>query len=198
MDFKTASQLGSILSREYAENFFKLLVIYQNISASEAASRLNIHISTAQDFLEGLYSHGIVQKKEVFEKKRPYYRYSLKKKSMTITINFASLYDKQSDLDRLGWQIREKKNSGAVFKTFSKTNYISMVHFFTGTGRFRIEKKISLTKNQGIFLHHLPFPTEPFLSVSNIIKKAKIDESNFPEILDIVNTLFDNQIIEKV
>lgn len=198
MDFKTASQLGSILSREYAENFFKLLVIYQNISASEAASRLNIHISTAQDFLEGLYSHGIVQKKEVFEKKRPYYRYSLKKKSMTITINFASLYDKQSDLDRLGWQIREKKNSGAVFKTFSKTNYISMVHFFTGKGRSRIEKKISLTKNQGIFLHHLPFPTEPFLSVSNIIKKAKIDESNFPEILDIVNTLFDNQIIEKV
>jgi len=171
MDFKTASHLASFLTRDYAENLFKLLVIYQNISASEAASRLNIHISTAQDFLEGLFSHDIVQKKEVFEKKRPYFRYSLKKKSVTITINFASLYDKQSYLDRLGWQIREKKNSGAVFKTFSKTNYISMVHFFRGEGRSRIEKRISLTKNQGKFLHHLPFPTEPFLSVSNIVKK---------------------------
>ena len=198
MDFKTASQLSSIISRDYAENFFKLLVIYQNISASEAASKLDIHISTAQDFLEGLYSHGIVIKKEVFEKKRPYFRYSLKKKSVTISIDFAALYDKQDYLDRLKWKIREKKNSGAIFKTFSKTDFVSMVHFFRGTGRTRIEKKISLTKNQGIFLHHLPFPTEPFLSVANIIKKAKIGESRIPEILDIVNILFDNQIIEKV
>lgn len=198
MDFKTASQLGSIISREYAENLFKLLVMYKNISASEAASRLDIHISTAQDFLEGLYSHGILQRKEVIEKKRPYFRYSLKKKSMTITIDFASLYDKQSYLERLRWQIREKKNSGAIFKTFGKTDFVSNVHFFRGKGRTKNEKKISLTTNQGMFLHHLPFPTEPFLSVSDIIKKAKIDESNIPEILDIVNTLIENQIIEKV
>jgi len=37
MDFKTASQLGSIISKDYAEDFFKLLVVYQDISASEAA-----------------------------------------------------------------------------------------------------------------------------------------------------------------
>jgi len=65
MDYKTASQLGSLISKDYAENFFKLLVIYQDISASEAASRLNLHISTAQDFLEGLNSQGIVSKKRI-------------------------------------------------------------------------------------------------------------------------------------
>ena len=43
----------------------------------------------------------------------------------------------------------------------------------------------------------VPFPAEPFLSVAGIIKKAKIDESNTPEILDIVDTLLDHKIIEK-
>ena len=56
MDFKTAAALGALLSKDYAENFFKLLVNYQDISASEAASRLNLHIRTAQDFLESLHA----------------------------------------------------------------------------------------------------------------------------------------------
>ena len=197
MDFKTASQLGSLISKDYAENFFKLLVIYQDISASEAASRLNLHISTAQDFLEGLNSQGIVAKKEVLEKKRPYFRYSLKKETLTITIDFVALYNKQAHQDRLKWPIREKKNSGAIFKKFSKSDYISAVHFFTGKGRTRIEKKINLTRNQGNFLLYLPFPTEPFLSVADIIKKAKIKESNVPEVLDIIAALLKHKIIEK-
>ena len=197
MDFKTASLLGSLISKDYAENFFRLLVIYKDISASEAASRLNLHISTAQDFLEGLYSLGIVTKKEAVEKKRPYFRYALKKKSVTMTIDFTALYDKQAYQDRLKWRIREKKNSGALFKTFSKSDFISAVHFFSGKGRSRIERKISLTQNQGKFLHNLPFPTEPFSSVADIIEKAKIEESSIPEILDIVDTLLDHGIIEK-
>ena len=197
MDFKTASQLGSLISKDYAENFFKLLVIYQDISASEAASRLNLHISTAQDFLEGLNSQGIVSKKEVFEKKRPYFRYSLKKETLTIKIDFVALYNKQDHQDRLKWKIREKKNSGAIFKKFSRSDYISAVHFFTGKGRTRSEKKINLTRNQGNFLLHLPFPTEPFLSVADIIKKAKIEESNIPEVLDIIDALLNHKIIEK-
>jgi predicted transcriptional regulator len=197
MDFKTASQLGSIISRDYAENFFKLLVIYQDISASEAASRLNLHISTAQDFLEGLHSKGIVSKKGVKDKKRPYFRYSLKKKAVTITVDFTILYDKLDHQNKLKWRIREKKNSGVLFKTFSKSDYISSVHLFTGAGRTRTEKKINLTRNQGNFLYYLPFPTEPFLSVADIIKKAKIEESSIPEVLDIIDTLLDQKIIEK-
>jgi len=197
MDFKTAAQLGSIISKDYAEDFFRLLVVYQDISASEAASRLNLHISTAQDFLEGLTTQGIVSKKEAVEKKRPYFRFSLKKRSLTITVDFATLYDKQAYQDRLKWHIREKKNSGAVFKAFSKTDSISSVHFYTGKGRIRAERRISLTRNQGNFLHFLPFPTEPYLSVADIIKKAKIDEAGVPEILDIIDTLLEQRIIEK-
>ncbi len=62
MDFKTAAQLGTYLSKDYAREFFRLLVSYQDISASEAASRLGLHIKTAQDFLEGLTGIGILRR----------------------------------------------------------------------------------------------------------------------------------------
>ncbi len=54
MDFGAARKLGACLSRDYAEGMFRLLVNYQDISASEAASRLGLHIRTAQDFLDTL------------------------------------------------------------------------------------------------------------------------------------------------
>ena len=78
MDFQTAALISTYLSKDYAEDFFRLLVNYQDISASEAASRLSIHIRTAQDFLDGLANLGIVEKTEVHEKKRPYFRYNLR------------------------------------------------------------------------------------------------------------------------
>ena len=197
MDFKKTSQLGSIIAKEYAGNFLKLLVIYKDISASEAASRLNLHISTAQDFLEGLYVQDIVTKREVFEKKRPYFRYTLKKKKVTLSINLETLYDKQAHQEKMKWRIREKKDSGVIFKTFSRSSFISSIHFFTGEGRSRTEKKITLTKKQGQFLFYLPFPTEPRLSTADIIKKAGIEESAIPEVLDIIDDLLKHNIIEK-
>ena len=197
MDFKTASRLGSLISKEYAADFLKLLVIYKDISASEAASRLNLHTKTAQDFLEGLYSQDIVFKEEVFEKKRPYFRYSLKKKKLTIDVDLATLYDTQDNQYKFQWAIREKKNSGAIFKTSAKSDHISAVHFFVGQGRKAEERRLNLTKNQGKFLFHLPFPTEPFKRVAEIIAKAKIDESFVPEILDILEVLDQYKIIER-
>ena len=81
-EFCNISRLCRLIAKDYAELFFKLLVTYTDISASEAASRLNIHIKTAQDFLEGLEGFGICTKKEVVERKRPYFRYTLKQKQL--------------------------------------------------------------------------------------------------------------------
>ena len=52
------------MAKDYAEAFLTLLVIYRDVSASEAAARLNIHIKTAQDFLVGLEEAGILEKRE--------------------------------------------------------------------------------------------------------------------------------------
>ena len=194
MDFKTAAQLSSYLSKDYAEDFFALLVNYQDISASEAASRLGLHIRTAQDFLEGLTGLDILQKKEVYEKKRPYYRYSLKTNQISIEIDLSQIHNNRSpeDLDRL---IHEKANAGANFSLARGGEYISHVSLWTGEGRDRKERKINLTRPQGTFLFHLPFPNAEFLSIGEIMRKADIDETYIPEILDIVDLLVNYEVI---
>ena len=196
-EFCNISRLCRLIAKDYAESFFKLLVIYTDISASEAASRLNIHIKTAQDFLEGLEGFGICSKREVVERKRPYFRYTLKQGELNIYFNLCNLVESQKASDSIKWKIRERKNSRAVFKTTREGNRISAVHFFIGDGRSRVERKLNLTDHQGLFLYNLPFPTEPFSSFEDIIAKAKINKSVIAEVLDIVEVLVEHGIIEK-
>ena len=195
MDFKAAAKLGSYISKHYAEDFFELLVTYQDISASEAASRLNLHIRTAQDFLEAMASLDILTKEEVHEKKRPYFRYSLKKHRITMDIDLTEIQRKQPE-GELTKKIREKKNSGARFSTARSNNSISHIAIWTGDGRERRERKINLTMAQGVFLYHLPFPNAEYLSISEIMRKAKVDATFSPEILDIVELLEKHGVIE--
>jgi predicted transcriptional regulator len=195
MDFKTAARISTYLAKDYAEDFFELLVNYQDISASEAASRLGLHIRTAQDFLEGLAELDILHKEEVYEKKRPYYRYSLKAQRISIEVDLTKIQKEQTPED-LNRQIREKANTGANFSLARGGEYISHVSFWTGEGRDRKEHKISLTTPQGKFLYHLPFPNAEFLSVADLMRKANVDESYAPEILDIVDLLVKHEILE--
>jgi predicted transcriptional regulator len=195
MDFKTASILGSLLSKDYAEEFLRLLATYKDISASEAASRLGIHIKTAQDFLDGLHSLGVTSKTEVYESKRPYYRYSLKKNRIVLELDLEALTEVGGA--SLEDKIRERKESGAIFKASARGDFISVIHYFSGSGRDRSERRLNLTKNQGKFLFHLPFPTEPRAAVRDLIHKAGIEESYTAEILDMVDLLVRLSIIER-
>jgi predicted transcriptional regulator len=198
MDFREASRISAILARDYAEDFFKLLVIYKDISASEAASRLELHIKTAQDFLEELNALGVVDKKEVYEKKRPYFRYTLRKRELAIEIDLAKLYNSSSEDSRLKQRIREKANSGVVFNTSGNSDFISSVAVFTGSGRRRKERRINLTGAQGKFLYHLPFPTADHMSIDEIMKKAGVDRTYLPELLDIIDVLETYGVIERL
>ena len=194
--YETAQHLAALIAKDYSREFFTLLVLYRDISASEAAARLGLHIKTAQDFLEGLEKAGIVQKREALEKKRPYYRYSLKEKTIRIQLNLDGLSDPENLSTRLTWEIRERKNSGALFKE-GRGERISAVHVFQGKGRGRTERRFGLTESQGRFLFHLPFPTEPPQRVDDIFKKTGLDGGYLPEVLDIVDVLMDFRIIEK-
>ncbi len=196
MDFEKLSRLGSLLSKDYSREFLRLLAAYRDISASEAASRLELHIKTAQDFLEGLLSLGIVSKREVHESKRPYFRYSLERGTISIELDLASLRDEGLNLS-LDHRFREERGSGAVFKPSARGNLISSVTYFTGGGRNKKEKTLSLTGPQGSFLYHLPFPTEAPVSAAEIMRRAGIDESCAPEILDLLDLLERNGIVER-
>jgi hypothetical protein len=199
VDFKEAAKLGSCLSKDYAEDLFRLLATYESISASEAASRVNIHIKTTQDFLEDLYSLKILDREEVYEGKRPYFRYRLKVKKLSVEIDLESFSRDEPVTDsRLKLKIREKKNTGVRFTTSRSNDYISNVAIWVGEGRNRTERKINLSMPQGKFLFHLPFPTADFLMIKDIMKKAGIEDANTPEIIDIVNVMIEFGVIENL
>ena len=197
MDFKQAAILGSYISKDYAEDLFRLLATYTSISASEAASRLNLHIKTVQDFLEAMAGLGILEKEEVFEKKRPYFRYILKVKEISMELDLSLLFPEEQQLEEPSLRIRERKNAGVRFTTARNNQYISSVAIWQGKGRERTERRINLSIPQGKFLFHLPFPSAECLSIHEIMKKAVVDDAHASEILDIVDALIDFKVIEK-
>src|SRR5574340_473617 len=165
MDFRTAAKYASMLSKDYAEDIFSLLANYQAISASEVAARLNLHIKTAQDFLEALEELGIAGKEEVYEKKRTYYRYSLKETRILIDIDLMQV-KQEPRRNSLVQRIREKERAGARFAVARNETYITSVTIWSGQGRERSERRIKLTMPQGKFLFHLPFPGAEPLAVA--------------------------------
>jgi len=199
MDFEKVRRLAVLLSKSFAQGILKLLVNYQDISASEAATRLDLHIKTAQDFLEELAALGLCQKKEVYEKKRPYYRYKLKKYRFSIEVDLSVLADSYSKTDKkLLVKIIERKNSQAVFTLGRSGDYISSIIVFIGKGRKKKERRINLTQAQGKFLFYLPFPTAKPMAVKEIIEKSGISQDHLSEILDLIKVLQDFQVIEDI
>src|SRR4030042_3954731 len=138
MDFHTAAKYASLLSKDYAKNIFKLLVNYHAISASEVATRLNLHIKTAQDFLEALAQLDVLSKEEALEKKRPYYRYTLEQTRLVIDIDLMQVKQEPSQKN-LTLRVREKENAGARFSVARSDDYITNVAIWTGIGREREE-----------------------------------------------------------
>jgi predicted transcriptional regulator len=195
MDFKTAAKYASLLSKDYAEDIFDLLVNYRAISASEVAARLNLHIKTAQDFLEALAGLSILAKEEVLEKKRPYYRYVLEETHILIDIDLMQVKHEPSH-NSLSELIREKENAGARFSMARNGDHITSVTIWSGEGRQREERKIKLTTPQGKFLYHLPFPKAKPLAIGEIMQKAEVDDALAPEILDLVQLLEKYDVIE--
>lgn len=196
MDFKEAALLGSYLSKDYAEDLFRLLATYSSISASEAASRLNLHIKTVQDFMEAMFELGFLQREEVYEGKRPYFRYTLSSNRILMDLDLAPLFPQPAADDRTQLRIRERKNAGARFITARNNQYISGVTIWMGQGRERTERRLNLSIPQGRFLFHLPFPTADFEKVEDIMKKAEVEPVHSSEVLDIVKALIDFGVVE--
>jgi len=184
------------MAKDHAEEMLKLLVSYHDISASEAAMRIGIHIKTAQDFLENLTEAGFLIAQTVFEKKRPYSRYALPSPILSIELDLRSLLDQSNQIIRMENFIRENRDAQVHF-TFARNHQaISTVTLWRGKGRHRDEKKLSLTLPQGRFLYHLPFPTAPHEPVSKIMMLAEIGPEYQSEIMDLLGLMTTYHAIE--
>lgn len=197
MDYTTAAQLSAHLSKDYSADFFKLLVNYQDISASEAASRLSLHIRTAQDFLDGLTALGIVNKTEVHEKKRPYFRYNLTSTKIKLEVDLSE-FAKENPGEGLTRLVREMKDVGANFTIARSGDCFSSVTIWEGDRRERKVNNISLTTPQGKFLFHLPFPQARPLTIADVMENAGVEPDYSTEIQDIVDELARLGVIEIV
>ena len=141
-------------------------------------------------------SLNILSKKEVFEKKRPYYRYALKTRYIDMRIDLNPLYDVRQEEAKPSQKIRERSNAGVRFSTSRDGQYISNVAMWIGTGRDRKERKINMSIPQGKFLFHLPFPSAEFMSVDEIMNKAGVERMHQSEVHDIVKVLIEYNVIE--
>jgi len=197
MDFRQAALLGSYISKDYAEDLLRLLATYASISASEAASRLNLHIKTVQDFMEAMFELGFLDREEVYEKKRPYFRYRLKVNRIMMDLDLVPLLPAENPGTGLLARIREKKNAGARFTTSRDNTYISSIAIWTGQGRNRTERRINLSIPQGRFLYHLPFPGAEPMPVGDIMQKAGVEAVHTSEILDVICALKEFGVIEE-
>jgi len=197
MNFESAAIFGHYISKEYAKDIFRLLQTYHNVSASEAASRLNLHVKTVQDFLEAMASLNIVKKEEVYEKKRPYFRYSLTEEKISLEIDLGLLKSDVSHKERLSVKVREKQNAKVRFITARYGQFISSVVVWIGEGRDGKERKINLTEPQGRFMFNLPFPSARPKTIGGIMENAGIEAIHECEIFDIVNLLTDLKVIER-
>jgi len=198
-DFEKIAALGSILSKKYATSLFRLLRDYKSISASEASSRLDLHIQTVQEFLESTTLLGITGKEEVFERKRPYFRYTIQNPSITYNFDLDELvgFDRQNP-QTSEIRIRENRNAKSHFTTARNGKFFSSVSIISGSGRESEQRKINLTQSQGLFLFHLPFPDALPDSIEGIMAKAKIETEYRSEIDNLVNELIELRVIERV
>lgn len=196
MTFEEAARFGTYISKNFARDIFRLLNNYRDISASEAASRLGLHIQTVQDFLEAMTEMGILSRKETYERKRPYFRYSLEKKKILFELDLDQELESHDEVRLEKARIRERKNSGVRFSLARNGQYFSNLTIWTGKGRERGEKKINLTIAQGKFLYNLPFPDAEHLSIDEIRIKAGIESENMSEIIDLAEELITFKVIE--
>ena len=196
MEFDKIRLVSGYLAKDYSKDLLRLLYLYKDVSASEAASRLGLHIRTVQEFFDAFANSGFLTKTEVFESKRPYFRYSRKSDKLKMEINLKTLAEEEEGKNEKELWLKEKKNAAARFTTSRNKLYFSSVAIWIGEGRESSEKKINLTNAQGKFLFHLPFPDAEYMSVSDIMKKAGVGEENRKEILDIVNLLAEHGVIE--
>lgn len=198
MNFEQAAIFGTYISKSYSKDIFRLLNNYRDISASEAASRLGIHIQTVQDFLEAMADLDILSKKEAIERKRPYFRYTLKRQKISFEIDLETELQRSDD-NLLGKvKIREKKNAGIRFSMARNGQYFSNLTIWVGKGRERTEKRINLTIAQGKFLYNLPFPDGEHMTLEEISVKAGIEDDHMAEITDLVEELIQYKVIEVV
>ncbi len=172
-------ELFSVFSNDFVIKI--LTLIFQKpdkcSSASELASILGIHVSTAKKYLELLHEHGFISKKIANDQQgRPTY-YTLKTDQVVILLDLKTLSETVDyNISVPNVLIREKKgNFPRVQFIFGENKNIESINIRKRTKAHRTRTQhLNLTDDESKFLEYLPHPTMEPCSLSELCERAKI------------------------
>lgn len=146
-------------------------------SASELASILGIHVSTAKKYLELLHEHGFMTKKIANDQQgRPTY-YTLKTDQVVIFLDLKTLSETVDyNISVPNVLIREKKGIyPRVRFLYGENKEIKSIKIRKRTKAHRTRTQhLNLTDDESKFLKYIPHPTMEPCSLSDLCERAKI------------------------
>ena len=171
--------LFSVFSNDFVIKI--LALIFQKpdkcSSASELASILGIHVSTAKKNLELLHEHGFLTKKIANDQQgRPTY-YTLKTDQVVILLDLKTLSETvEYNISFPNVLIREKKGIYPRIQfILSENKSIKFISIRKRTKAHRTRTQhLNLTNDESKFLEYLPHPTMEPCSLSDLCERANI------------------------
>jgi len=198
LDHRVLPELG----KEHALAVLEILFIRGSRTASEVARELDIHISTAQAYLETLQNFGILGSGPR-DGRKGLVEYSLINPTLVITVNLASIIDAKAKIARgkaAKYRIREKAGAKVSYEWDEPQRKILSINFMERSkafGRLNIAKSIQLSEVEGRFLWAMPQSTEAKASVLELAQKAGVDGPlDLIPVVELVEMLAREKVIE--
>jgi transposase len=182
--------MAMVLGRDMTGRILAALYMAPFQSASDVAKRFGIHIATAQKYLMEMRQCGLLESRWRKNTNRPTEEYWLAKKKFDIEIDLENM-PRLSELEKKAANIfiRQKYSELVAFDTNRNLEKITEILLLDGQESSRIEQRIKLDDIEGRFTWYLPSPTEPPMSILELVEKAKLSKTDLPRIMELVDRL---------
>lgn len=199
MEIEVFKKRARLLWKPLNIKILEILYFRKWQTASEIASFLGIHISTAVKYLSEFEEVRILEKRMRESKPRKSMEYKLIDPKIEITLSLKNLIEEEEKIilkKSKKIHIREKKDIDASFEWNEKREVIKKINFMVSGQRRIIMDFLELNEIEGKFLWNLPYPSEDFKSVFEICKKAGLSNPLEIEVcLKLVEKL-ENELVE--
>jgi len=186
-------RLASILGKDLTGRILGVLIRESHQSASEIAGILNIHIATAQKYLLEMKDAGLVESRTRRSPTRPTEEYWLTKKKVRIEVDLKPRKGPSSDMEKMANSIMINLNEEVkvAFDTDDSRKTVSEILVLKEEDTPSVSKRVKLDNVEGRFAWQLARSNDLPQSVMDVVKKAKIDRSEIPQILKLMDKLSD-------
>jgi predicted transcriptional regulator len=182
-------RLAAVLGKDLTGRILGVLIREQYLSASEIAGILNIHIATAQKYLLEMKDAGLVDCRTRRSPTRPTEEYWLAKKKVRIEVDLKPQRT-SSDMEKIANSIMIHLNDDVkvAYDTDDNRKTVSEI-LVLKEDKPSVSKRIKLDNVEGRFAWQLATSKSPSRTVMDVVKKAKLNKSNLPQILKLVDKL---------